>query len=76
MTPTPSHAAHAPRPWYREPWPWILMAGPLLAMIGCGVTIWLANTHADVPVQDASRHGLVVEKIDAAAGTTAPRSRP
>ncbi|WP_454764216.1 hypothetical protein [Cupriavidus campinensis] len=52
------------KPWWREPWPWFLMSGPLLAIIGCGVTIWLANTHADVPVHDAERHGLVVEKVD------------
>lgn len=52
-----------PKPWYREPWPWILMSGPFLAMVGCGITIWLANSHADVPVGDATRHGLVVEKV-------------
>lgn len=56
---------HPAKPWYREPWPWILISGPLLAMVGCGITIWLANTHADVPVSDATRHGLVVEKISA-----------
>lgn len=53
---------HPAKPWYKEPWPWILMSGPLLAMIGCGITIWLASTHADLPVGDAIRHGLVVEK--------------
>lgn len=34
-----------PNPWYKEPWPWILMAGPLLAVIGCIVTIYLAFTN-------------------------------
>jgi len=38
------------------------MSGPLLAIIGCGVTIWLANTHPDPPVNDAERHGLVIQK--------------
>lgn len=61
------------KPWYKEPWPWILMSGPLLAMIGCGVTIWLANTHADIPVSDAGRHGLVVEKIGAENAKTSAR---
>ncbi|CAG2153019.1 hypothetical protein LMG19282_04328 [Cupriavidus campinensis] len=55
------------KPWWKEPWPWLLMSGPLLAMIGCGVTIWLANTHTDVPVRNAARHGLVVEKLDGSA---------
>ncbi|WP_404991230.1 hypothetical protein [Cupriavidus pauculus] len=52
------------KPWYKEPWPWILMSGPLLAIVGCGITIWLAIAHADVPVSDATRRGLVVQKID------------
>ncbi|WP_423196908.1 MULTISPECIES: hypothetical protein [unclassified Cupriavidus] len=50
------------KPWWKEPWPWLLMSGPLLAMIGCGITIWLAATHADRPVGEAVRHGLVVER--------------
>jgi hypothetical protein len=41
------------------------MSGPLLAIIGCGVTIWLANTHPDLPVSGVERHGLVVEKTGA-----------
>ena len=24
-----TRAAHAAQPWYREPWPWLLMAGPV-----------------------------------------------
>ena len=67
MNPNPA------KPWYREPWPWILMSGPLLAMIGCGVTIWLANGHADIPVADAARHGLVVEKVGPAPTEPAAR---
>lgn len=31
-----------PNPWYKEFWPWFLMAGPFLAIIGCMVTIYLA----------------------------------
>src|SRR5690606_20041477 len=33
------------RPWWREPWPWILMAGPALAVIGCIITIVITMTH-------------------------------
>lgn len=35
------------RPWYREPWPWVLIALPLLSVIGCGITLWLALSHPD-----------------------------
>ncbi|MBY4898086.1 hypothetical protein [Cupriavidus sp. AU9028] len=55
------------RPWWREPWPWLLMSGPAAAMVACGVTIWLASTHADQPLAGVSRHGLVVEQAAAAA---------
>ncbi|MFJ1302241.1 hypothetical protein ACILG0_19940 [Pseudomonadota bacterium AL_CKDN230030165-1A_HGKHYDSX7] len=64
------------RPWYREPWPWILMAGPAAALIGCFATIYLAFTyHPDVPIIDGGvRRGLVVERP--ADMTPAPVSAP
>lgn len=31
-----------PNPWYKEPWPWLLMSGPFIVIIGCIVTIYLA----------------------------------
>lgn len=62
------------RPWWKEPWPWLLMSGPLLAILGCGVTIWLASAHADVPIMNATRHGLVVEKIEESHARHAERA--
>ena len=32
---TLAQSAPPPKPWYYEPWPWILMAGPFAAMVGC-----------------------------------------
>lgn len=52
-------------PWYKHRWPWILMGGPFLAIIGCAITIWLAfNDSADQPItQGVEKVGLkVVEK--------------
>jgi len=49
-------------PWYKEPWPWLLMAGPFVAIIGCVITIVLAfqdNPDRDVRL-DARKQGLVV----------------
>ncbi|MEE2979743.1 MAG: FixH family protein [Pseudomonadota bacterium] len=61
------------RPWWREPWPWLLMAGPFAAMIGCGVTIWLATSHPDAAIHDnVVRRGLVVEKPAAAPAHVMP----
>jgi hypothetical protein len=63
-------------PWWKEPWPWLLMSGPLLAMAACAVTIWLAMRHADVPIVDGVvRRGLVIEQTGAAPRASAPASR-
>ncbi|MYN11897.1 hypothetical protein GSY71_01850 [Pusillimonas sp. TS35] len=50
------------RPWWREPWPWILMAGPALAIIGCIITIALAvQNFSDQEIRDGGvKRGLVV----------------
>ena len=39
-------------PWYREPWPWILMAGPFLVVVAAFVTLWLAISTMDGLVAD------------------------
>ena len=63
-------------PWYTEPWPWLLMAGPFVAIIGCVVTIVLAfqnNPDRDMRL-DARKQGLVVireGKLPAAAASAA-----
>ncbi|MBI5107435.1 MAG: FixH family protein [Rhodocyclales bacterium] len=40
------------RPWYREPWPWILAAGPFIVVIAGFYTAWLAITTNDGLVTD------------------------
>lgn len=59
-----STTKQAPRPWWREPWPWILMAGPALAVIGCIITIVLAvQNFSDQAIDDGgTKRGLVVSK--------------
>ena len=51
--------------WWREPWPWILMAGPALAILGCAITIVLAfSSFSDQPILEGGmKRGLVVERI-------------
>ena len=55
---------YAATPWWKEPWPWILMAGPALAIVGCAITIVLAlQNFSDQPLLDGGmKRGLVVEK--------------
>jgi len=58
----------SPKPWWREPWPWFLIAGPALAVIGCIVTIVLAvQAYGDQSMTGgAVKRGLKVEATAAA----------
>lgn len=48
-------------PWYREPWPWILMAGPLIVVVAGIVTAWIAYKYGDPVISDDYyRKGLAV----------------
>lgn len=52
------HIAMA-RPWYREPWPWILAAGPLIVVIAAIYTAWLAVISNDgLVTEDYYKKGL------------------
>jgi hypothetical protein len=56
---------HTTKPWFKQLWPWLLISGPAVAMIGCIITIYLAiNWHADKPLRDGvQKQGLKVEQI-------------
>ena len=64
MTPKTSHTAALSegKPWWRHRWPWLLMLGPALAMVGCIITIVLAfQSYGDQAIIDGgTRQGLVV----------------
>ncbi len=49
--------------WYREPWPWILMAGPFVVIVAALVTAWIAATTSDPLVtDDYYKKGLAVNQ--------------
>jgi hypothetical protein len=51
------------KPWYRERWPWLLIAGPAIAVIGGIVTVWLAvRTDDGVIADDYYKRGLLINK--------------
>ncbi len=60
-------------PWYRQRWPWLLMAGPAIVVVAALSTAWLAATTDDgVIADDYYRRGLLVNKeIDRAARASA-----
>lgn len=51
------------RPWYTEPWPWILASFPLAAVIGGLITAWIAVKTDDGLVEDDYyKHGLAINQ--------------
>lgn len=52
------------KPWYREPWPWALIAGPAAVVVAGGVTIWLAVSSNDgLVADDYYRRGLAINQV-------------
>ena len=52
------------RPWYREPWPWILMSGPALVVVAGFYTLWLAVSTSDgLVAEDYYKQGLAVNRV-------------
>jgi hypothetical protein len=57
------------KPWYREPWPWLLMSGPIIVIIAALVSAWIAIKSSDgLVTEDYYKQGLV-------AGETLMRSK-
>lgn len=49
--------------WYKEPWPWILMAGPGLVIVAGVITVWLAVISNDgLVTDDYYKQGLAVNQ--------------
>lgn len=50
--------------WYREPWPWLLMAGPAAVVLAGAATIWIAFASADgLVAEDYYKQGLAINKV-------------
>ena len=48
-------------PWYKEPWPWILMSGPAAVIVAGIATTWIAFASADgLVADDYYKRGLAV----------------
>ena len=53
-------------PWYRHPWPWLLMAGPFIVVVAGAITLYLAVVSNDGLVRDDYyKQGLAVNQTSA-----------
>jgi len=51
------------RPWYKERWPWFLMAGPAIVIVAGFITLWLALESNDgLVTDDYYKQGLAVNQ--------------
>ena len=51
------------KPWYRDRWPWLLIAGPGIVVVAGFATAWLAwSTDDGVVADDYYKRGLVINK--------------
>ena len=51
------------RPWYREPWVWLMIAFPMTAVIAGMITIYLAVTTSDgLVVDDYYKRGKTINR--------------
>ncbi|HEX8989337.1 MAG TPA: FixH family protein [Rhodocyclaceae bacterium] len=58
----------AVKPWYREPWPWLLMAGPAIVIVAAIYTAYLAMSTSDgLVASDYYKQGLAVNKTIASS---------
>lgn len=49
--------------WYKEPWPWLLMAGPAVVIVAGVITVWLAVISNDgLVTDDYYKQGLAVNQ--------------
>ena len=54
----------AARPWYREPWPWLLMSGPAAVLVAGAITTWIAFRTADgLVAEDYYKQGLAINRV-------------
>ncbi|MDR2238852.1 MAG: FixH family protein [Zoogloeaceae bacterium] len=74
-----NRASSDDRPWYRYPWPWILIAGPAIVVVAGIVTAWIATATSDgLVADDYYKQGLEVNQMlarDEAAATMGLEAR-
>jgi hypothetical protein len=52
------------KPWYRQPWPWLLMSGPAAVLIAGAITTWIAFASADgLVADDYYRQGVGINRV-------------
>lgn len=52
------------KPWYREPWPWIIMAGPAIVVVaGLATAVIAVKTDDGLVASDYYKQGLAINRM-------------
>lgn len=63
LPPAPAWLQSPASPWYREPWPWLLMSGPAAVIVAGVITTTMAFRTADGLVAgDYYKQGLMINR--------------
>ncbi len=67
---TPSAAAEALKeklsgPWWRNPYCWLILVGPLTVIVAGFVTMWIAVSGADTVVENYYQKGIALSQKNA-----------
>lgn len=58
-----AQASKEVKPWFKEPWPWILMTGPVVVIIAGAITTWLAVVSNDgLVTDDYYKQGMTINQ--------------
>lgn len=58
-----SRSERQPERWFREPWPWLLMAGPFVVVVAALASAWIAVASDDgVVAEDYYKQGLLINR--------------
>jgi len=63
--PQSSQAGEPPLPWYRQFWPWFIIALPASAVIGSFISLWLAVSHPDYLVVSEDEYQQIRDDLKA-----------
>jgi uncharacterized protein len=52
----------ASKNWYRNPYVWLIIVGPLTVIVASFITLYLAITHPDEAIDDYYRKGIEINR--------------
>jgi hypothetical protein len=53
-----------PNPWYREPWPWFIMAGPAIVVVaGISTAVIAVRSFDGMVADDYYKQGLAINRV-------------